>query len=95
MALKMALKTALKTVGAFRPPRCQPWPIDVSWASTPPSPMLWQELQLIAWLAESRGSKYSMAPSSTFAGVAGLPGNAGGAVGIGLNRALAAVIRLS
>ena len=64
-------------------------------ASTPPSPTLWQELQLIAWLAESLGSKYSMFPSSTFAGVAGLPGSAGGMVGIGLNCACAAVIRLS
>ena len=80
------LKTALKTVGALRPPRCQRCPIDVSWASTPPSPMLWQELQLIAWLADSRGSKYSMVPSSTLAGVAALPGSAGGAAGIGSNR---------
>ena len=47
--------------------------------------MLWQELQLIAWLAESLGSKYSILPSSAFAGVVGFPGNAGGEAGMGLN----------
>jgi hypothetical protein len=54
---------------------------------------LWQELQLIAWLADSRGSKNSIVPSKTFAGVVGLPGNCGGAVGIGLNCCCAFVIR--
>jgi nitrate/nitrite transporter NarK len=57
--------------------------------------MLWQELQLIAWLADSRGSKYNIFPSKSFAGVAGLPGNAGAVGGIGLNCACAAVINAS
>src|SRR5512135_2584106 len=74
------LNTALKTVGALRPPCCQRWPIEVGSASAPPSPMLWQELQLMAWLADSRGSKYSILPNSIFAGVDALPGSSGGAV---------------
>ena len=37
----------IETVGALRPPRCQRWPSEVSIMSTPPSPMMWQELQLM------------------------------------------------
>ena len=34
------LKTAFRTVGAFRGPRCHPCPTDVSRRSTPPRPRL-------------------------------------------------------
>ena len=44
---------------------------------------------------QSLGSKSSIFPSSTLAGFVGLSGSAGGTVGIGLNFACAAVIRLS
>jgi len=36
------VETALKTVGALRPPCCQRWPIEVGSASAPPRPILWQ-----------------------------------------------------
>src|SRR5690242_3892027 len=85
--------TALYTVGALRPPRCQRWPSEVSCRSTPPMPIMWQELQLIAWLSDRRGSKYSILPSATLSGVAGLPGSAGGVAGIGLNSCCARCCR--
>src|SRR5690348_5050058 len=56
-------------------------------------PIMWQELQLMAWLSESRGSKYSILPSTTLAGLAGLSGSAGGASGSGLNSPCACFIR--
>ena len=71
------LNTALNTVGALRGPFCQPWPIEVSRLSSPPMPRLWQVLQLIRWLAERRGSKNSILPSSTFSRVTALPFTAG------------------
>src|SRR6516162_3019162 len=71
------LNTALRTVGALRAPCCQRCPMDGDCVSAPPSPRLWQELQLMIWLADSRGSKKSIFPSSTLAGVAGLPGQLG------------------
>ena len=59
--------------------------MDVSRRSTPPSPRLWQVLQLISQLAESRGSKNSIFPSLTLAGVAGLPSSSGAVAGTGWN----------
>jgi hypothetical protein len=56
-------------------------------------PTIWHELQLMAWLSDSRGSKYSILPSSTLAGVAALPGSGGALAGIGLNRPWACFIK--
>jgi hypothetical protein len=50
---------------------------------------VWHELQLRNQLADRRGSKKSILPSSIFSGVSGLPGNWGGSVGIGSNIPLA------
>src|ERR1019366_3613166 len=79
------LNTEFNTVGALRPPCCQRWPSDIDSPSTPPSPILWHELQLIAWLADSRGSKKSILLSATFDGVAGLLPSVGGVAGIAEN----------
>ena len=54
--------------------------------STPPRPTRWQELQLIVWDSDRRGSKYSILPSSTRSGVASTPSSTGGVIGIGSNR---------
>ena len=63
--------------------------------STPPSPTMWQELQLMVCNSESLGSKYSILPSSTRSAVASTPGTAGGASGIGSKVDLAFSRRLS
>src|SRR5690554_7774913 len=78
-----ALNTALNTVGEFRGPFCQPWPIEVGNSSSPPRPTLWQVLQLIRWLEDRRGSKNSILPSSTLDWVSSLPSITGGYLGIG------------
>jgi hypothetical protein len=83
------LKTALNTVGELRPPFCDRWPSEVEAMSVPPRPMLWHEAQLMAWFADSRGSKYSIFPGSTFSFDATLPGRSGARFGIGLKSACA------
>jgi hypothetical protein len=55
--------------------------------------MLWQVLQLIRALFESRGSKYSILPSSILSGVNGLRVSWDGASGIGLKILLARSLR--
>src|SRR5690554_7988147 len=87
-----ALNTALNTVGEFRGLFCQPWPIEVGNSSSPPRPTVWQGLQLIRWLEDSRGSKDSILPSSTLVGVSSLPSITGGYVGTGSNMLLAQCI---
>ncbi len=89
------LNTELNTVGAFRGPFWKPCPIEVGTPSTPPMPMLWQLLQLITPLEDSRPSNHSCRPRSTLAGVTGLPSGSGARSGIGLKIACARAIRSS
>jgi hypothetical protein len=77
------LKIAFSTVGAFRGPFCQPWPIDVSRLSSPPVARLWQELQENTPDADMRGSKKSAFPRSIFSLVTGLSLSAGMVEGTG------------
>src|SRR6185312_13153724 len=69
--------------------------MDVSKASTPPRPRLWQVLQLMSQLDDNRGSKNSILPSSTFAGFDGFPFCSGGRAVIDLKAAVACFIKLS
>src|SRR5512141_384632 len=69
--------------------------MDVSKASTPPRPRLWQVLQLMSQLDDNRGSKNSILPSSTFAGFDGFPFSSGGRDGTGLKAAVACFIKSS
>jgi hypothetical protein len=54
--------------------------------STPPSPTMRQEWQLMVCDSESRVSKYSILRSSIRSGVACRPGSSGGCSGMGSNR---------
>src|SRR6185437_9990452 len=85
--------TAFSTVGALQPPCCHLCPIEVGSASAPPSERLWHEAQLMTWLADSRGSKNNISPSSTLAAVASFPGSVGGLAGMGLKTCRALAIR--
>src|SRR5690625_182055 len=89
------LKTALRTVGEFRPPRCQACPMERGWRSTPAVPTLWQLLQLMNQLLDRRGSKKRLRPSSSLASEYSLPARSGASWGIGSNSDRAVTSRLS
>ena len=68
-------------MGAERPPFLPSMPSDVERSSSPASITLWHELHETVPERESRGSKKSFFPSSTFAADIGLSAGIGGLLG--------------
>lgn len=66
--------------------------MDVGRWSSPPSMTLWQEKHETLPLDDSRGSKYSILPSSTLSAVAGLSAGAGATSGSACQEPVAAAI---
>src|SRR5512140_1670745 len=69
--------------------------MDVGRWSSPPSMTLWHEKHATLPLDESRGSKYSILPSSTLAAVVGLSAGAGATSGSACQGPAAATVPMA